>query len=187
MLLCKETSAVLCTCERKSLVKLWSQFYLQVMSENTFTNVFSSLNYNVKPKVTRTNVNNAAKTQSLVQTFLFSLFVCSHPAALTHLSPLLGTGRRAAGAARCGSQQPPASQQAQPGTRQTPGGHLELAKAPPDRHAAPNTASGGERVGLTKTAAADKKGRWRLITVIVQGFEPTIRSHAHGNDRGTIY
>lgn len=80
-------------------------------------------------------------------------------ARLTHLPPLLGACGCAAGAARCGSQEPPAAQQAQPGTWQAPGGHLELAKAPPGRQAAPNTASGGERVGLAKTAAAgrDKK------------------------------
>lgn len=58
-------------------------------------------------------------------------FLLSPLAGLTHLSPLLGTSGCAAGAARCGSQQPPASQQAQPGTWQAPGGHLELAKAPP--------------------------------------------------------
>lgn len=71
----------------------------------------------------------------------------------THMSSLLGTGGCAAGATRCGSQQPPAAQQAQPGTRQTPGGHLELVKAPPGWHTAPNTASGRERVGLAKAAA----------------------------------
>lgn len=75
-------------------------------------------------------------------------------AGLTHLPPLLGASGCAAGAARCGSQEPPAAKQAQAGTWQAPGGHLKLAKAPPGRHAAPNTASGGERVGLAETAAA---------------------------------
>lgn len=91
------------------------------------------------------------------------------PAGLTHLSPLLGTSWCAAGAAWCGSQQPPTSQQAQPGTRQASGGHLELAKAPPGRHTAPNTASGGERVGLAKATAAgrDKKVKGKNIFVVI--------------------
>lgn len=74
----------------------------------------------------------------------------------THLSALLGTGGCAAGAAGRGSQQPPAAQQVQPGPRQTPRGHLKLAQAPSGRHAAPNTASGGERIGLAKTAAEEQ-------------------------------
>ena len=88
-----------------------------------------------------------------------------------HLSPLLGTGGCAAGAARCGSQQPPAAQQAQPGTRQAPGGHLELAEAPPGRHAAPDTASGGERVGLAEAAAAGVRYRKVKFLTIETCFE----------------
>lgn len=71
----------------------------------------------------------------------------------THLSALLGAGGGAAGAAGRRAQEPSAAQQSQAGTWQTPGGHLELAEAPPGRHAGPEAAGGGQGVGLAETAA----------------------------------
>lgn len=108
----------------------------------------------LKLYITCNTVCPACLTVPFLPAGFLSSLLCS--ACLTHLSALLGTGGCAAGAAGCGSQQPTAAQQAQPGTRQAPGGHLELTEAPPGRHAAPNTASGGERVRLAEPAAAGR-------------------------------
>lgn len=61
----------------------------------------------------------------------FSRLAPSLSGASAHLPPLLQSGGCAAGAAGGGTQEPPAAQQAQSGTGQASGGHLELAKAPP--------------------------------------------------------
>lgn len=83
----------------------------------------------------------------------------------THVSALLQTGGRAAGATRRGSQQTPTSQQTQPGSWQAFGGHLELVEAPSGRDAAHHTASGGERVGLPEPAAGGRGKRFSAVTV----------------------
>lgn len=86
-------------------------------------------------------------------TVIFQQFLTSASGASAYLPALLQPGGGAAGAARRGPQEPPAAQQAQPGPRQAPGGHLELTETPPGRHAAPNAAGGGERVGLAEPTA----------------------------------
>lgn len=88
------------------------------------------------------------------------------PADQTHLSALLGAGGGAAGAAGRRSQEPGAAKQSKSGTRQTPGGHLELAEAPPGRHTGPEAAGRGQGVGLAEPALTEEKRPVREAHVV---------------------